>query len=131
MRFAFLAPVGIATFLIASSSPLFAHHSVTALYAPGKTVTIKGALKEFLWRNPHSLFKVEAPDEKGELQIWVVEGAAPTQLAADAVTSTTLHVNDQVVITGRPVRASGDHRILLQRIERPSDGFKWEGNSAY
>jgi hypothetical protein len=129
MRFAFLAPLGIAAFLISGSSQLFAHHSVTALYAPGKTVTIKGALKEFLWRNPHSLFKVEAPDENGELQIWVVEGAAPTQLAADGVTSTTLHVNDQVVITGRPGRASGDHRILLQRIERPSDGFKWEGNS--
>ena len=24
---------------------------------------------------------------------------------------------------------SGEHRILLQRIERPSDGFKWQGNS--
>jgi hypothetical protein len=131
MKFAFLAPVGVAVLLISGNSPVFAHHSVTALYLPDKTITIKGTLKEFLWRNPHSLFKVEAPDENGELQLWVVEGAAPTQLAADGVTRTTLRVNDQIVVTGRPGRASGDHRILLQRIERPSDGFKWQGNSAY
>lgn len=130
MRFAFLVPLGAAVLLIAGGSQAFAHHSVTALYAPDKTVTIKGTLKEFLWRNPHSLFKVEAADENGELQLWVVEGAAPAQLAADGVSKTTLRVNDQVVITGRPGRASGDHRILLQRIERPSDGFKWQGNSA-
>ncbi len=129
MKFGFLGPLGIAASLTIGSGVAFAHHSVTALYLQDESVTIKGTLKEFLWRNPHSLFKVEAPDDKGELQIWVIEGAAPTQLAADGVTRTTLRANDQVIVTGRPGRASGEHRILLQRIERPSDGFKWQGNS--
>ena len=129
MKYGFLVPLGMVAFLTSGSGQAFAHHSVTALYLQGKSVTIKGTLKEFLWRNPHSLFKVEAPDENGELQLWVIEGAAPTQLAADGVTRTTLRANDQVIVTGRPGRASGDHRILLQSIELPSDGFKWQGNS--
>ena len=129
MKYGYLVPLGMMAFLISGGGQAFAHHSVTALYLQGQTVTIKGTLKEFLWRNPHSLFKVEAPDDKGELQLWVIEGAAPTQLAADGVTRTTLRANDQVIVTGRPGRASGDHRILLQSIERPSDGFKWQGNS--
>jgi hypothetical protein len=129
MKYGVLGPLGIAAFLTIGSGLAFAHHSVTALYLQDQTVTIKGTLKEFLWRNPHSLFKVEAPDETGALRLWVVEGAAPTQLAADGVTRTTLRPNDLVIVTGRPGRASGEHRILLQRIERPSDGFKWQGNS--
>jgi hypothetical protein len=129
MKYVVLGSLGFAAFLICGGEQILAHHSVTALYLQDKTVTIKGTLKEFLWRNPHSLFKVEAPDESGQLQEWVIEGAAPTQLAADGVTRTTLRPNDQVIVTGRPGRASGEHRILLQRIERPSDGFKWQGNS--
>ena len=129
VTYRYLVPLGIVAFLISGSGQAVAHHSVTALYLQDKTVTVKGTLKEFLWRNPHSLFKVEAPDENGELQLWVIEGAAPGQLTADGVTRTTLRPNDQVIVTGRPGRASGDHRILLQRIERPSDGFRWQGNS--
>ena len=86
MKCRYFGAVCIAAFLTSSGGLAWAHHSVTALYLQDKTVTIKGTLKEFLWRNPHSLFKVEAPDDTGELQVWVIEGAAPTQLAADGVT---------------------------------------------
>ena len=90
---------------------------------------IEGTLKEFIWRNPHSFMKVEAPDDKGEAQLWVVEGAAPTQLAEGGVTRNTLKPGDHVIITGQPGRIADDHRMLLEKIERPSDGFKWQGNS--
>lgn len=130
MKHRLLVPLGIVAFLGSDSGQAFAHHSISALYVQDKSVTIKGTLQEFLWRNPHSLFKVEAPDEKGELHVWVIEGAAPGQLASDGITRTTLRPNDQVIVTGRPGRgAGGEYRLLLQRIERPSDGFKWQGNS--
>ena len=67
----------------------FAHHSATATYILGKSVKIEGTLKELIWRNPHSFIKVEAPDEKGEMQIWVIEGAAPGQLAEQGLTTNT------------------------------------------
>ncbi len=115
------------TFLTLSSGLTFAHHSASATYIFAKSVKIEGTLKEFIWRNPHSFMKVEAPDDKGELQIWVIEGAAPQQFAEGGLKATTLRAGDRVVVTGRPGRLAEDHRLLLQTIERPSDGFKWQG----
>jgi uncharacterized protein DUF6152 len=130
MKSRWLVPLGAVVFLTASGGQAVAHHSISAMYMQDQSVTIKGTLREFLWRNPHSLFKVEALDENGVLHVWVIEGAAPTQLQSDGMTRTTLKPNDQVIVTGRPGRgAAGDFRMLLQRIERPSDGFKWQGNS--
>jgi len=126
-RFLMLLIAGI--FLTLGSTQTIAHHAASATYVHGKTVRIEGTLKEFIWRNPHSFMKVEAPDDKGETQLWVVEGAAPTQLAEGGVTRTTLKPGDHVIITGQPGRVADDHRMLLEKIERPSDGFKWQGNS--
>jgi hypothetical protein len=106
---------------------IFAHHSASATYIYGKSVRIEGTLKEFIWRNPHSFMKVEAPDEKGERQIWIIEGAAPQQLTEGGLTATTLRPGDQVVVTGRPGRIAEDHKLLLYTIVRPSDGFKFQG----
>ena len=105
----------------------FAHHSATATYIQGKTIKIEGTLKEFIWRNPHSFIKVEARDDKGEMAIWVIEGAAPTQLAESGLKATTFRPGDHVILTGQPGRIAEDHRLLLDTIERPSDGFKWKG----
>ncbi len=106
-----------------------AHHAATATYVHGKSVMIEGTLKEFVWRNPHSFIRVEAPDDKGVMQIWVIEGAAPTQLTEGGVTRTSFRPGDHVIVTGMPGRVAEDHRMLLEKIERPSDGFKWQGKS--
>jgi len=107
-----------------------AHHSATATYIVGKSVKIEGTLKELIWRNPHSYIKVEAPDDKGEMQIWVIEGAAPGQLAEQGLTANRLRPGDKVIVTGLPGRIAEDHRLLLETVERPSDGFKWRGPAA-
>src|SRR5215510_9979596 len=91
----------------------FAHHSVAATYLVTKSVKIEGTLKEFLWRNPHSFMKVEASDEKGEMHLWVIEGAAPQQLTEAGLTSTTLRPGDRVIVTGMPGRTAEDYRMLL------------------
>jgi hypothetical protein len=104
-----------------------AHHSVSATYIFGKSVRIQGTLKEFIWRNPHSFMRVEAPDEQGVKHIWIVEGAAPQQLTDAGLTASTLRPGDQVIVTGRPGRIAEDHKLLLHIIERPSDGFRYEG----
>jgi len=116
--------------LTLSGGLAFAHHSVAAMYIYGKSVRIDGTLKEFIWRNPHSFMKVEAPDEKGEKQIWIIEGAAPGQLAEQGLTTNRLRPGDHVILTGQPGRIAEDHRLLLETVERPSDGFKWKGPAA-
>jgi hypothetical protein len=116
------------TFVLSSST--FAHHSATATYIHGQVVKLDGTLKEFIWRNPHSFMKVEVTDEKGEKQIWVIEGAAPQQLTEGGLTVSTLKIGDRVIVTGYPGRVAEDHRLLLQVLQRPSDGFKYSGPAA-
>ncbi len=118
------------TLLLLGSGLIFAHHSATATYIHGKSVKIEGTLKEFIWRNPHSFMKVEARDEKGEMQTWIIEGAAPAQLLESGLTTSTLRPGDHVIVTGQPGRIAEDHRLLLETVERPSDGFKWQGPAA-
>ncbi len=120
--------VGVVMLLTLGSSQMRAHHAFYSTYDRDKVVKIEGTLKEFLWRNPHSYVRIEAPDEKGDLQMWVVEWAAPAQLTENGLTSTTLRPGDKIIVTGHPGRAAGEnHRMQMQKVERPADGWKWEG----
>src|SRR5580765_2066396 len=118
--------LSVTVFVALMSDLAMAHHSSTSVYIQGKPMKIEGTLKEFIWRNPHSFIKVEAPDEKGAMQTWVIEGAAPTQLSESGMTKSTLRPGDHLIITGKPGRVAEDHRMLLESIERPSDGWKWQ-----
>jgi len=106
---------------------VYAHHSFAATYFEDQTVTIKGKLVQFLYRNPHSFVHVEAPDDKGVMQTWAVEWGAGGQLSRDGVTRETLKPGDEVEIKGNPGRNPDDHRIRMQSITRPSDGWSWKG----
>ncbi len=108
-------------------SKAYAHHSFAATYYVDQTVTIKGTVTEFLFRNPHSFLKVQAPDDKGQMQLWAVEWAGGVQLSQAKVARDTLKPGDQVVVTGNPGRTPEEHRIRIKSISRSSDGFKWEG----
>jgi NADPH-dependent curcumin reductase CurA len=128
-RPAFIALITVAALALGGGIAL-AHHSATATYIVGKSVKIEGTLKELIWRNPHSFIKVEAPDDKGEMQLWVIEGATPGQLAEQGLTVNRLRPGDHVIVSGMPGRIAEDHRLLLETVERPSDGFKWKGPAA-
>ena len=121
--------LSVVVLVMCASRQGYAHHSVTAMYIQDQSVTIKGTVKEFLWRNPHSLFRVEVTDEKGQTNLWVVEGGSTAQLASDGINATSLRAKDEVIVTGRPGRGTaGKYRLLLQSVERPADGFKWKGS---
>ena len=112
----------IAATLFAATAA-YAHHSYGATYDTSKEVQLKGKLAQFVFRNPHSFVHVQAPDEKGVQQRWAVEWAGTSQLANTGVTRESLKVGDQVVITARPSRVTGEYRVLMVRLIRPSDGF--------
>jgi Family of unknown function (DUF6152) len=105
----------------------FAHHSFAATYFVDREVTIEGNLTQFLFRNPHSFVKVQAPDDQGQMQIWAIEWGGGAQLNQQNVTRDTLKVGDHVIVTGNPGRDPKEHRIRLHKIVRQSDGWKWEG----
>ena len=120
----------IATAVALTVSTTFAHHSFSATYETAKSITLEGAIVQFVYRNPHSFVHVDAPDAKGVSQRWAIEWAGTTQLAQAGVKRDSLKVGDKVVISGRPSRVPGEYRVLMLNLTRPADGFTWgRGNN--
>jgi len=119
----------VVAFAVAAGSAAYAHHSYAATYDTSKEIKLEGKLVQFVYRNPHSFVHIEAPDEQGMPQRWAIEWSGGGQLANQGVTKDSLKVGDQVVITGRPSRVTGEFRALMVNLKRPSDGFTW-GNRA-
>jgi Family of unknown function (DUF6152) len=117
--------LGVFAGAMLSSGAAYAHHSFQATYDTEKTVTIKGTLVSFDFRNPHSFVHVMAPDSDGQMQRWGIEWSTASVLSRQGVTRTTFKPGDVVIITGSPGRDPGDHRIRMQAIHRPADGFGW------
>jgi hypothetical protein len=112
---------------LASGTRAYAHHSFAATYFVDQEITVEGTLTQFMYRNPHSFVKVEAKDDKGDMQTWSVEWGGGAQLTQEHVTRDTLKPGDHVIVSGNPGREPSEHRIRLHKIVRPSDGWKWEG----
>ena len=84
-------------------------------------MSIDGELLQFVYRNPHALLQVMAPDANRQMQRWTVEWEARGQLDHQGVTSMTLKPGDRVVITGNP--GKNPARSLAARADdRPSEG---------
>jgi hypothetical protein len=102
-----------------------AHHSFQASYDMGSVIEIKGKLVQLNFRNPHSSVMVMAPDTEGKMQRWGVEWGGATILQRQGMTRDSFKVGDEVIIKGQPGREAGDHRMRMESIIRPADGFGW------
>jgi len=83
---------------LAISSPLLAHHGNAAF--ADKPITLKdGKVTNFAWANPHSLVEFDAKDDKGKMQHWVVETAAPQALVLIGWSKSPLQPGDVIAVT--------------------------------
>ena len=113
----------IVAFLTASL-PLLAHHG-NASYDTEKTVTVKGAVTEYIWANPHVFVKVDAKDDSGNTVHWVIEAQNLVAQSDLGWTNMMFKPGDQVVIdvtpakNGRPIgRFKGRIVINGQEFKR-------------
>jgi hypothetical protein len=111
--------------VLAAATSAIAHHSYGATYDMNKEVKLEGKLVQFVYRNPHSFVTLQAPDASGAQQRWAVEWSGTGQLGGQGVTRESLRAGDQIVIVGRPSRVTGEYRLLMVSLKRPSDGFSW------
>src|SRR5262245_33572851 len=101
-----------------------AHHSFASTYED-RQMSIEGEVVQFVYRKPHALLQLMAPDGNRQMQRWTVEWEGRGQLDHEGVTSMTIKAGDRVVVTGNPGRNASDHWLRAQTIIRPKDGWKW------
>jgi hypothetical protein len=80
-----------------------AHHSPAA-FDRTKQVTLKGTVTAFKWQNPHTYIEIDARNEKGGVENWVVELTSPTYLIRAGWKNNSIKVGDQVSVLANPVR---------------------------
>lgn len=83
--------------VLAVSVPLFAHHG-NASYDAANTVTVKGMVTDYIWSNPHVLLKLDAKDDKGKIQHWIIEAQNPLSQTEVGWTKDTFKPGDKVVV---------------------------------
>ena len=114
-RLAFLI-AAVALLLI--GIPLWAHHG-NAAYDDKNPITIKGAVTEFAWTNPHVQVYLDVKDDNGSLVHWSVETYSPGKLVRAGWTKDSVKAGDLVSITLIPAK-SGAPVGFLRKLVLPS-----------
>ena len=98
--------------------PLWAHHG-NAAYDDKNPITIKGAVTEFAWKNPHVQVYLDVKDDNGSLVHWSVETYSPGKLVRAGWTKDSVKAGDLVSITLIPAK-SGAPVGFLRKLVLPS-----------
>ena len=99
----FFAAVFAAASVFVVSAPVLAHHG-NASHDTDKVLTLKGAVTEWVWSNPHCFLKFEVKDEKGAVTLWVVETQNPVSISKDGWSRKSFKAGDEVTVTLQPVK---------------------------
>lgn len=91
--------------LLSISGSLFAHHGNAAY--DSRTVTVKGTVTAWEWKNPHTFLKFDAKDEKGEVTHWLGEWNAPSTLINFGITAKSFKAGEEVTVTMNGMSKTG------------------------
>ena len=101
-----------------ASAPLYAHHGSAGIYDLKKTVTVKGTVKEFLWRNPHSALFLSGKDAAGKDVTYSLEMGSPVTLVRLGFKRDSFKSGDAVVMEMHPslTNATSGYSISSQPV---------------
>jgi hypothetical protein len=122
-RILFLCPLAVAAAAALQwlSVPVDAHHSEAPFYDSEKTVTIRGVVKSWVFRNPHPFLYVEVADDKGVKNDWALEFVGPVRLIKLGWSAKTFTPGEIVSATGHPSRQAGTFGLSPMSVSR-ADG---------
>ena len=104
-----------AALAVVISPPLVAHHG-NAAFDTGKRVTLKGAVKEWVYSNPHCLLTLDVKGDDGQVAQWIVETQAPASVFPVGYRKDSFKVGDQVTLTVEPVKNGRPVGRILQAV---------------
>lgn len=106
--------LGTALALLIACGPLSAHHG-SSNYDMSKSVSVKGTVTEFSFINPHSAIHLEAKDDKGNIEQWLIEADSPNNLARAGWNRDSIKPGDLVTIVGNRLKDSSKV-MRLQKV---------------
>jgi hypothetical protein len=106
--------LGLALALLLTCGVAFAHHG-SSNYDTSKPTSVKGTISKFEFINPHSAIHLEAKDDKGNAEQWLIEADSPNNLARAGWTRDSLKPGDQVTIVGNRLK-DGSKVLRLQKV---------------
>ena len=101
------ARASVALAMLVATGAAFAHHSF-AMFDQTKTISLKGAVKELRWTNPHVFIQVLVKNDKGAEDEWSIEMTSPEHLARTRWRPGTLKPGDSVTLNIHPL-VDGDN----------------------
>jgi hypothetical protein len=121
-----------------SSFSLFAHHGGQSILS-GKTVTLKGTVKAWLWSNPHCLLTFDVKGDDGKVTQWVAETQAPSSIYPSGYRKDSFKPGDAVTITLETVKSGAPNGRIAQAIladgtklgNAPGEGERGRGEAEY
>ena len=116
--------------LLASATPVVAHHSVSAEFDTTKTISFTGKVKEVSWGNPHIYTSVETtdPDSKKPI-VFRVEGGAPNALFRAGWRKDTVKIGETVKVTGNRAKNPESTNIGQATILNEAGKRIYNGNN--
>lgn len=118
-----------ASLLVAFSTPpaAQAHHSF-AMYDSTRAITLKGAIKNVMWSNPHVVIWLEgAPITGGAPGLWTIELTSPGNLSRIGWTRASLKPGDAVEMQITPLR-NGEQGGAFKTAKILATGKVLDGN---
>ena len=106
--------LGVALALLITCGRVAAHHG-SSNYDMSKSVSVKGTVTEFAFINPHSAIHLEAKDDKGNVEPWLIEADSPNNLARAGWSRDSIKPGDQVTIVGNRLK-DGSKIMRLQKV---------------
>jgi Family of unknown function (DUF6152) len=106
--------LGVTLALLIACGQVSAHHG-SSNYDLSKSVSVKGTVTQFEFINPHSAIHLEAKDDKGNAEQWLIEADSPNNLARAGWTRDSIKPGDPVTIVGNRLK-DGSKVMRLQKI---------------
>ena len=113
----------------AAAGAAFAHHSFGAEFDQKAPITLKGAVMQFEWANPHSWIHIDVVNpQTGKHEEWRVEGGAPSALLRKGWNRNSLPPGTKIVVQAFRAR-DGATRASAAEISFPDGRQMSLGNA--
>ena len=114
MKLGIMFSLACALAALFAPSNLSAHHG-SSNYDMSKSVSVKGTVKQFAFMNPHCAIYMNAKQDKGNAEEWLVEADSPNNLARNGWTRDSIKAGELVTVVGNQLK-DGSKVMRLQKV---------------